>query len=36
MTRDMIDAVIPSAVVPDVWIETWETGLQKWRGYPCS
>ncbi len=32
MTREMIDALIPSVVVPDVWTETWETGLQKWRG----
>jgi len=31
VTREVIDALIPSVVVPDVWIETWETGLRKWR-----
>ena len=28
-----IDALIPSVVVPDVWAETWKTGLTKWRDW---
>lgn len=31
ITREMIDALIPLVVVPDVWNETWQAGLLKWR-----
>jgi hypothetical protein len=31
LTREAIDALIPLVVVPDVWAETWEAGLRKWR-----
>ncbi len=31
LTRETIDALIPSVAVPGVWAETWEAGLRKWR-----
>ena len=34
LTREAIDALIPSVVVPCVWAETWEAGLQKWQAWP--
>jgi hypothetical protein len=33
ITREMIDLLIPTVVVPDVWMETWQSGLQKWRAW---
>lgn len=30
ITRNRIDGLIASAVVPEVWSETWSAGLQKW------
>lgn len=31
--RERLDALIPGVVVPDVWSETWESGLSKWRAW---
>jgi len=31
--RESLDALISMVVVPDVWGETWEAGLLKWRAW---
>jgi hypothetical protein len=36
VTPEMIDGLIPLVVVPDVWAETWEDGLRKWRAWDLS
>jgi hypothetical protein len=36
LSREAIDALIPSVVVPGVWTETWEAGLKKWRAWAAG